>query len=74
MSEPLVCSAKGVPGAGRLGAGLEQPEAAHARPPQVLARVRRSTAQQLADFLGARGFLREVVPAAEAPDDPGPAA
>jgi hypothetical protein len=28
--------------------------------------------QHLADFLGARGFLREVVPAEQAPDDPGP--
>jgi hypothetical protein len=30
--------------------------------------------QHLADFLGARGFLREVVPAAQAPEDPGPSA
>jgi hypothetical protein len=28
--------------------------------------------EHLADFLGARGFLREVVPATQAPDDPGP--
>jgi hypothetical protein len=28
--------------------------------------------EQLAGFLGARGFLREVVPVDEAPDDPGP--
>ncbi|WP_370865053.1 acetone carboxylase [Nocardioides agariphilus] len=28
--------------------------------------------EQLASFLGARQFLREVVPVAEAPDDPGP--
>jgi hypothetical protein len=27
---------------------------------------------QLAAFLGARGFLREVVPVDEAPEDPGP--
>ncbi|MGZ4445236.1 MAG: hypothetical protein ACXVWZ_10330 [Nocardioides sp.] len=26
----------------------------------------------LADFLGARGFLQDVVPVAEAPVDPGP--
>jgi hypothetical protein len=30
--------------------------------------------QQLADFLGARGFLREVGPVADAPVDPGPPA
>ena len=28
----------------------------------------------LADFLAARKFLRDVVPVAEAPEDPGPAA
>ena len=28
--------------------------------------------EQLASFLGARQFLREVVPVAEAPEDPGP--
>jgi hypothetical protein len=28
--------------------------------------------EQLTAFLGARGFLREVVPVAEAPVDPGP--
>lgn len=28
--------------------------------------------EHLAGFLGARGFLREVVPLAEAPVDPGP--
>jgi hypothetical protein len=28
--------------------------------------------QSLGDFLGARDFLRDVVPADEAPEDPGP--
>jgi hypothetical protein len=28
--------------------------------------------EHLAGFLGARGFLRVVVPVAEAPEDPGP--
>ena len=30
--------------------------------------------QQLADFLGARNFLKDVVAAADAPVDPGPSA
>jgi hypothetical protein len=29
--------------------------------------------ESLADFLTARSFLRDVVPVAEAPEDPGPA-
>jgi hypothetical protein len=70
--EPLLCSAKGC-----------QDEAVWAlvwNNPKVHTPDRRKSwlaceahRQQLADFLGARQFLREVVPVAEAPVDSGPA-
>ncbi|MEO6510630.1 MAG: acetone carboxylase [Nocardioides sp.] len=73
MCDPLLCSAKGC-----------QREAVWAlvwNNPKVHTPDRRKSwlaceehRQHLADFLGARQFLREVVPIAEAPADPGPAA
>jgi hypothetical protein len=69
---PLVCSAK----------GCQQPAvwALVWNNPKLHTTERRKTwlaceehRTQLADFLGARGFLREVVPAGEAPEDTGPA-
>ena len=62
---------EGLPAAGRLGPGLEQPEAAHARPPQVLARLRGAPRSSSSDFLAARGFLREVVPGRRGAGRPG---
>ena len=53
---------QGLPGARRLGAAVEQPQAAHARPAQDLARLRRAPQRRSRDFLGARGFLKDVVP------------
>ena len=72
MSELLVCSAKGC-----------QEQAVWAlvwNNPKLHTPDRRKSwlacdehRQQLADFLGARRFLLEVVPADQAPQDPGPA-
>jgi len=71
VSEPLVCSAK----------GCQQPAvwAIVWNNPKLHTPDRRKTwlacdehRQQLADFLRARSFLRDVVPAAEAPEDSGP--
>ena len=70
MSEPLVCSAK----------GCQQPAewALVWNNPKLHTPERRKTwlgcgehRQSLADFLGARGFLLEVVAADDAPADPG---
>jgi hypothetical protein len=71
--EPLVCSARAC-----------QQHAAWAllwNNPKLHTPERRKTwlaceehRTSLADFLGARGFLKDVVPAAEAPADPGPSA
>ena len=71
MSEPLVCSAKGC---------HEQADWALVwNNPKLHTPDRRKTwlacdqhRLSLGDFLGARGFLLEVVPADEAPEDPGP--
>ena len=64
---------EGLSAARRVGAAVEQPQAAHPD--------RRKTwlacdehRDRLADFLGARGFLKDVVAAADAPVDPGPSA
>ncbi len=71
MSVPLTCSAK----------GCQQPAvwALVWNNPQLHTPDRRKTwlaceahRQSLADFLAARSFLREVVPADQAPVDPGP--
>jgi hypothetical protein len=72
VTDPVLCSAKDC-----------QQEAVWAlvwNNPKVHTPDRRKTwvacdehRQQLADFLAARQFLREVVPVAEAPVDPGPA-
>ena len=72
MSEPLVCSAKGC---------QEQADWALVwNNPKLHTPDRRKTwlaceqhRPSLADFLGARGFLLEVVAADETPEDPGPA-
>ena len=71
MTEPLDLLCEGVPAARRVGAGLEQPEAPHARAAQDLAGLRRAR-ESLAEFLARADFLREVVPAAEAPADAEP--
>ena len=71
MSEPLVCSAKGC---------QERADWALVwNNPKLHTPDRRKTwlacdqhRVSLADFLGARGFLLEVVAADEAPEDPGP--
>ena len=71
--ESLVCSAK----------GCQQPAewALLWNNPKLHTPDRRKTwlacddhREQLADFLGARGFLKDVVAAADAPVDPGPSA
>jgi len=71
VSEPLLCSAK----------GCQQPAvwALVWNNPKVHTPDRRKSwlgceehREQLADFLGARQFLVEVVPVADAPEDPGP--
>ena len=72
MSEPLLCSAKGC-----------QHQAVWAvvwNNPKLHTPDRRKSwlacdehRQQLADFLTARRFLLDVVPVADAPEDPGPA-
>ena len=71
MSVPLTCSAK----------GCQQPAewALVWNNPRLHTPERRKTwlaceahRQSLADFLGARSFLREIVPADQAPADPGP--
>jgi len=71
VSEPLVCSAKGC---------QEQADWALVwNNPKLHTPDRRKTwlacdqhRLSLGDFLGARGFLLEVVAADEAPKDPGP--
>jgi len=72
VSEPLLCSAK----------GCQQPAvwAVVWNNPKLHTPDRRKSwlacdehRQQLADFLTARRFLLDVVPVAEAPEDPGPA-
>ena len=72
MSKPLLCSAK----------GCQQPAvwAVVWNNPKLHTPDRRKSwlacdehRQQLADFLTARRFLLDVVPVAEAPEDPGPA-
>jgi hypothetical protein len=71
-SEPLTCSAK----------GCQQPAlwALVWNNPKLHTPDRRKSwlsceehREQLGAFLGARGFLLDVVPVDDAPDDPGPA-
>ena len=71
MSEPLLCSSK----------GCQQPAvwAVVWNNPKLHTPDRRKSwlacdehRQQLADFLTARRFLLDVVPIADAPEDPGP--
>jgi hypothetical protein len=71
VSEPLLCSAK----------GCQQPAvwAVIWNNPKLHTPDRRKSwlacdehRQQLADFLTARRFLLDVVPVAQAPEDPGP--
>ena len=71
MTDPLICSAK----------GCQEPAvwAVVWNNPKLHTPDRRKSwlacgehRQHLSDFLAARGFLLEVVPASEAPADPGP--
>ena len=68
MPEPAICSAK----------GCQQPATVALRwnNPKIHEPERRKTwlaceehRQSLGDFLGARGFLREVVPVADLPEE-----
>jgi hypothetical protein len=72
VSEPLVCSAKGCQDHADWALVWNNPKL-HTpdRRKTWLACERHRTS--LADFLGARGFLLEVVAADDAPADPGPA-
>ena len=56
-----ICSAKGCHARARVGAAVEQPEDPHARASQGVAGVRRAPGSRSRDFLGARGFLKDVV-------------
>jgi hypothetical protein len=71
VSEPLVCSAKGCQEQADWALVWNNPKlhTPDRRKTWLACEQHRSS---LADFLGARGFLLEVVAADEAPEDPGP--
>jgi len=71
VSEPLVCSAKGCQQAATWALVWNNPKL-HTPDRRKSWLACDEHRQQLADFLGAREFLREVVPVDEAPEDPGP--
>jgi hypothetical protein len=71
MTETLVCSAKDCQLPARWALVWNNPKL-HTPDRRKTWLACDGHRQQLADFLGARGFLRDVVPADEAPADPGP--
>ena len=73
MAEPLTCSAKGctAPAVWALVWNNPKLHTLDRRKSWLACEEHRSS---LADFLGARNFLRDVVPVEEAPEDPGPGA
>jgi hypothetical protein len=73
VSEPLLCSAKGCQQAAVWALVWNNPKL-HTPDRRKSWLACEEHRQHLSDFLAARGFLLEVVPAAEAPTDPGPAA
>jgi hypothetical protein len=71
VSEPLVCSARGCQQTADWALVWNNPKL-HTPDRRKTWLACAEHKQQLADFLAARSFLRDVVPAAEAPVDPGP--
>jgi hypothetical protein len=71
VSEPLVCAAKGCQQPAVWALVWNNPRL-HTPDRQKSWLACEDHRRGLADFLGARGFLREVVPVADAPEDTGP--
>ncbi len=71
MSESLVCSAKGCQQTAVWALVWNNPKL-HTPDRRKSWLACDEHREQLADFLAARRFLREVVPALEAPEDAGP--
>ena len=71
VSEPLLCSAKGCQQVAAWALVWNNPKL-HTPDRRKSWLACEEHREQLADFLGARRFLLEVVPVAEAPADPGP--
>ena len=70
--EPLTCSAKGCQAEALWALQWNNPKL-HTPDRRKSWLACEEHRHQLADFLGARRFLLEVVPADQAPPDPGPA-
>ena len=71
VAEPLTCSAKGCTTTAVWALVWNNPKL-HTPDRRKSWLACEEHRESLADFLGARNFLRDVVPVEDAPEDPGP--